>query len=211
MSNPWELVDLTIYEKHMSSVEINQLQLLNEITKEQLMDSQQTYVGILGIAGGNGLDNIDISKTKKVYAVDININYLDICKQRYGYMGNTLELLHMDLAADDVVLPFTNLLICNLIIEYIGEERFIYILEKNKLNIDVVSCVIQKNNNNSFVSSSEYISHFEPILTVHHDINENKLKNLFSSIRFDCTKTKEYVLPNGKKFIRMDFIYSEGS
>lgn len=205
MRNPWQLIDLNKYEKHMSSESVCQLQTLNEITKEQLQDNEQTYVGILGIAGGNGLENIDMDRTKKVYAVDININYLDICRQRYEWMRNILELLYIDLVADNVVLPYTSLLICNLIIEYVGEEKFISIIDKNRINIDAVSCVIQKNNDNSFVSKSDQTSHFEPISAIHNDINENKLKNLFSTIGFNCIKYKEYLLPNGKKFIRMDF------
>ena len=205
MSNPWEAIDLSIYEKHMSSAEVYQLQLLNEITKEQLMDNEQAYVSVLGVAGGNGLDNIDISKTKKVYAVDINKNYLDICRERYEFMGEALELLCMDLTDEDAFLPFTNLLICNLIVEYIGEEKFVATIERNKNNVEVVSCVIQKNNNNSFVSNSEHNSHFDPILSIHHDVDEDKLKNLFATIKFNCIKSKEYLLPNGKKFIRMDF------
>lgn len=205
MSNPWESIDLTIYEKHMSSAEVYQLQLLNKITGEQLMDNQQDYVGILGVAGGNGLDNIEVSKTQRVYAIDINKCYLDVCKQRYGYLGDTLELMCLDITDDNVVLPFTNLLICNLIIEYTGEEKFVDLIEKNKTNVCVVSCVIQKNNNNSFVSNSGHISHFDPILSIHHDVDENKLKSLFFAIGFNCIKYMEYELPNGKKFIRMDF------
>lgn len=157
------------------------------------------------MAGGNGLDNIDILITQKVYAVDINKNYLDICKERYQNLGSTLETLCVDLTDDAMVLPYTNLLICNLIIEYIGENEFISIIDKNKINIDVVSCVIQKNNDNSFISNSELNSHFEPILFIHHDIDENKLKHLFSTIKFSCVKDKKYILPNGKEFIRMDF------
>lgn len=206
MSNPWQLIDLAKYEKHMAAEEVYQLQILNEITKEQLMENQQTYVGVLGIAGGNGLDNIDKLKTKKVYAVDINKQYLDICKERYDNLENVLETLCIDLNEENVVLPFTNLLICNLIIEYLGEEKFISMIDKNKINISVVSCVIQKNNNHSFVSKSELTSHFEPITAIHHDINENKLKNLFCIIGFKSSKYKEYLLPNGKKFIRMDFV-----
>ncbi|MBZ9623799.1 class I SAM-dependent methyltransferase [Clostridium sp. FP2] len=205
MSNPWQLIDFATYENHMSSDEVYQLQTLNEITKEQLQDNQRTFVGVLGVAGGNGLNNIDILKTQKVYAVDINKNYLDICKQRYQYLGNTLEILCGDLTDADVILPYTNLLICNLIIEYIGEKEFISIIDRNKINIDVVSCVIQKNNDNSFVSNSDLNSHFQPILSIHHNIDENRLNYLFSTIEFTCIKNKKYKLPNGKEFIRMDF------
>lgn len=205
MNNPWQFIELEKYERHMASDEVYQLQRLNAITKEQLEDNQHTYVAILGAAGGNGLEHIDTSKTKKVYAVDINKNYLDACLQRYGHMKNILEILCMDLNSDSVILPCTDLIICNLIIEYLGEEVFISIIDKNKANMDTVSCVIQKNADSSFISKSELALHFKPILSIHHDIDENKLKKLFSNIGFDCIKYKAYELPNCKIFIRMDF------
>lgn len=208
MSNPWESIELSIYEKHMSSDEVYQLQTLNEITKEQLRDNEHTYVGVLGVAGGNGLDTIDSLATQKVYAIDINQNYLDICKQRYPHLGDVLKILCVDLTDEKVLLPYTNLLICNLIIEYLGEEKFTDIMNRNRNNIQAVSCVIQKNNTNSFVSNSEYNSHFGPLVSIHHDIDENKLKNLFSIIGFTCSKYKKHMLPNGKEFIRIDFLQS---
>lgn len=205
MGNPWELIDLAIYEKHLSSNEVYQLQTLNQITKEQLADNDCTYVGILGIAGGNGLDHINLSKTKKVYAIDINKTYLEICRKRFDHLSNTLELLHCDLTANDVKLPYTSLLICNLIIEYLGENEFVSNIARNKSNLDIISCVIQKNNNNSFVSPSAHTSHFDPIASIHHDIDERSLKTIFYDYGFVCIKCKNYDLPNGKEFIRMDF------
>lgn len=35
MSNPWKEVNLDIYEKHMSLESVQQLQILNEMMKEQ--------------------------------------------------------------------------------------------------------------------------------------------------------------------------------
>lgn len=205
MSNPWEKIDLDSYEKHMSSSEVYQLQKLNEIMKEQIEENENEYLAVLGVAGGNGLNNIDMSKTKKVYAIDINKNYLEICRQRYNYMGNVLEVLCGDLSDENFIVPKTNLLICNLIIEYIGEEEFVNIIDKNRNHLEVVSCVIQKNNLNSFVSNSDIDSEFNPILAIHHDIEEEKLKFLFSNIGFTYIANKKYTLPNGKEFIRIDF------
>jgi len=89
--------------------------------------------------------------------------------------------------------------------EYIGEKEFVAIIDKNKININVISCVIQRNNNNSFVSNSKCDSYFVTILSIHHDINEYRLKEAFSIIKFNCIKHKKYMLPDGKEFIRMDF------
>ena len=205
MKNPWEKIDLEVYEKHMSHDNVYQLQKLNEIMKEQFQDNKHENVGVLGVAGGNGLNNIDISKVKKVFAIDVNREYINVCRERYDYMGEMLETICRDINDKEFCFPKTDLLVCNLIIEYIGEEQFVAIVERNKENIKLISCVIQDNEKNSFVSDSEYSSHFTPITSINHDINDNKLKNLFAKIGFNCIKIKSYNLPNNKSFIRMDF------
>lgn len=205
MENPWGKIDLEVYEKHMSHDNVYQLQKLNEIMKEQFQDNKHEYIGVLGVSGGNGLNNIDISKVKKVFAIDVNKEYLNVCRERYDYMGEILVTICRDINDKEFCFPKTDLLVCNLIIEYIGEEQFVAIVDRNKENIKLISCVIQENEKNSFVSDSEYSSHFTPITSINHDINYNKLKNLFSKIGFNCIKTKTYNLPNNKSFIRMDF------
>ncbi|WP_326513492.1 class I SAM-dependent methyltransferase [Clostridium intestinale] len=205
MKNPWEKIDLEVYEKHMSHDNVYQLQKLNEIMKEQFQDNKHENVGVLGVAGGNGLNNIDISNVRKVFAIDVNREYLNVCRERYDYMGEILETICRDINDKEFSFPKTDLIVCNLIIEYIGEEQFVAIVERNKENIKLISCVIQDNEKNSFVSDSEYSSHFTPITSINHDINDNKLKNLFAKIGFNCIKIKSYNLPNNKSFIRMDF------
>lgn len=206
MNNPWNEIDINVYEAHMSSKNVMQLQLLNSIMKQQLSDYEHCYVSILGIAGGIGLNNIDITTTKKVYAIDVNSKYLEICKQRYHSLGNILELICCDLADVQTILPFSDIIICNLIIEYLGEYSFAELLHNNRDNIKVVSCVIQNNRGNDFVSSSNLASAFDPILSIHHDIDENILKKEIIKVGFEYLKEVIYPLPNGKEFVRMDFV-----
>lgn len=162
MKHPWGEINLETYEAHMSSEKVYQLQTLNEITKQQLADYEHSKIAILGIAGGNGLVNINRDSTEKVYGFDVNQEYLDQCKIRYSYLGDILELLCCDLSNIHIKLPYTNILICNLIIEYLGIESFAGLIENNNDNIQVISCVIQKNNCNHFVSNSGLDSAFEP-------------------------------------------------
>lgn len=205
MINPWESMDLSIYESHMSAGDVFQLQTLCTITKQQINAYDHTYVTILGIAGGNGLEHIDVSKTKKVYGLDVNMQYLTECKERYPGLTGILELTCCDLSIPKTVLPCSNILICNLIIEYLGEERFVELIKNNKNNLNIVSCVIQKNNDNTFVSHSNVKSAFDNINAIHQDICPNKLSVLFEKIGFCLLQSMAYPLPNGKEFIRMDF------
>lgn len=205
MCNPWEKIDLNIYEIHMASEKVLQLQTLNYITKQQLNDYDHTNTAILGIAGGNGLENIDLTTTKKVYGIDINREYLDMCRKRYPELYNILELICCDLNNINTVLPHSNILICNLIVEYLGVYKFTELIKNNRENINIVSCVIQKNNNNSFVSRSGLSYAFDPLMSIHNDINKNELINSFINAGFHCIKSLVYPLPNGKEFIRIDF------
>lgn len=57
MKNPWTEIKLDEYEKHMSLDSVYQLQAMNQMMKEQLYAHSVKSVMILGIAGGNGLEN----------------------------------------------------------------------------------------------------------------------------------------------------------
>lgn len=72
MTNPWEEIDLTAYEKHMSLDNVFQLQALNNMMKDQFYSYPVRSIMILGVAGGNGLEHIDKRQISKVYGVDIN-------------------------------------------------------------------------------------------------------------------------------------------
>ena len=203
--NPWEQINLDIYETHMKSDNVFQLQTLNLITKQQISRTDNTNIAILGVAGGNGLCNIDITKTRKVYGIDVNREYLEICKKRYPKLSNVLELICCDLSNPNTILPFSDILICNLIIEYLGVAGFTDLIINNKENINVISCVIQENNNNDFVSSSGLSSAFSPLLSIHNDIDGAELIKSLLKVGFHCTKNSRYPLPNGKNFVQMDF------
>lgn len=205
MNNPWEKIDLSIYETHMSSNDVFQLQTLNSITKEQINDYIHKNVLILGVAGGNGLEHMDISSTEKIFGLDINSQYLNTCKERYLQLTDILELVCCDLNNSEIVLPYSDIMICNLIIEYIGVNKFLDLIRNNYENINVISCIIQKNNNIDFVSNSNLASSLDLLVAIHHDIDAINLLNEFLKIGFKCINNMSYPLPNGKEFIRMDF------
>ena len=61
MKNPWEKLDLEIYESHMSLSTVSQLQLLNKIMKSQFYSYKIDSIGIWG-GGGKGLEYISCNK-----------------------------------------------------------------------------------------------------------------------------------------------------
>lgn len=204
MSNPWEEIDLSDYENHMSLESVYQLQVLNHMMREQFAEYDIDTIMILGIAGGNGLEHINKKQLKKVYGVDVNQRFLDECKRRYSELGDVFETICVDLLGENVQLPGAELLVANLLIEYIGYECFQKIIRLIKPSY--VSCIIQINTGDSFVSDSPYIHAFDCLEEVHHQMEESNLADCMSKIGYQMKKTMEQVLPNGKKFVRLDFV-----
>ncbi|MHB1484136.1 MAG: methyltransferase domain-containing protein [Saccharofermentanales bacterium] len=203
MLNPFLEIPLEIYEKHMSLDSVYQLQTLNEIMRDQLNCYDVSTSMILGIAGGNGLEHVDIGKIDVVYGVDINSKYLKTCRQRYSFLGNRFKEICTDLAELTACLPKAELIIADLFIEYIGYEAFICHMQR--INPKYISVVIQINPDDEFVSDSPYLHTFDRVAEVHHQIYENELKQSLDRIGYSCILNKEYSLPNGKLFQRFDF------
>ena len=62
---------------------VAQLQLLRSLTGKYLQLLQPHTSLFQGIAGGNGLDQIDSKITQKIVELDINANYPEETRKRY--------------------------------------------------------------------------------------------------------------------------------
>lgn len=204
MYNPWEEIDLNDYENHMSLGSIYQLQTMNQMMREQFCEYNVNSVMILGVAGGNGLEHIDKEKIRTVYGVDINRDYLNECVKRYSALGDIFKPVCADLTDSSSELPCAELLVANLLIEYIGYECFQRVV--NKVNAGYVSCIIQINTETSFVSESPYLHAFDRLDEVHHQMEESILIDSMLKIGYVNVLADEKSLPNGKKLVRLDFM-----
>lgn len=205
MDNPWKEIDLTAYENHMSLDSVSQLQALNRMMKDQFYSYPVQSVMVLGVAGGNGLEHIDKQIINKVYGVDINKDYLDMCINRYPELRGVFDTIHTDLTQEINELPYADLLIANLVIEYIGCENFQKAVKQ--ISPKYVSAVIQINADTDFVSDSPYIHVFDRLKEVHRQIEETALVNAMEHIGYKKAVQKNENLPNGKKLVRIDFTH----
>jgi SAM-dependent methyltransferase len=119
MSNPWLSIPLEDYEGHMGSAGVRQLTVLAELFKCALDRSLPESVAVLGVAGGNGLEQINCAATKRMVGVDINQRYLDEVQRRFGTLAG-LELHCLDLAERDFSLAPVALVHAALIFEHVG-------------------------------------------------------------------------------------------
>lgn len=203
MSNPWEEIPLDDYESHMKLDSVMQLQAMNKMMKGQFETYPISSVIILGIAGGNGLEHIQNNKFEKVYGIDINSSYLQEVIRRYPNLDGTLECMCINLIDEAYKLPKADMVIANLLIEYIGYKCFQKAIQQ--VNPKFVSCIIQINIEDNWVSDSPYLHVFDGLEQVHHQMEEHKLEKSMIEIGYHKIKTLEHLLPNGKKLVQIDF------
>ena len=204
MNHPWKEIPLDDYEQHMALDSVGQLQALNRIMKDQFEVRPVRTAMVLGAAGGNGLEHIRKEKYDSVLAVDINEDYLKAAAQRHAGLQDVLEFLCLDLSQEAEKLPHAELVIANLLVEYIGYDVFQQVIRR--VNPDWVSCVIQINTDEAeWVSGSPYLHAFDRLDEVHHQMEENTLTEALKAVGYENILRKEDLLPNGKKFIRLDY------
>ncbi len=204
--NPWQQVPLEAYEAHMSLEKVAQLQALNSIMRKQFnVDPQIKTAVVLGVAGGNGLEHCR-ENLYRIYGIDINNQYLQVCEQRFrSVLGQRLQLLRMDLCDAEAVLPCVDLIIANLLIEYVGIE--IFCSKTVATRAKRISCVIQltDSSHQSFVSDSPYQKQLQVIDPLHQDISETQFCSRMAQDGYGQTLRDVMKLPNGKSLIRLDY------
>ena len=208
MTNPWEEIKLDDYEKHMSLDSVKQLQTMNSIMKEQFEAYPVSSAMVLGVAGGNGLEYVRKEKYQKVYGVDINKEYLKAVAERYRNLEGNLVCRQVDLTSGYEKLPKCQLLIANLLIEYIGYETFKKVVRH--VEAEYVSCVIQINTDKeNWVSDSPYLHAFDRLDEVHCQMEEDALVKAMNEIGYQKIYQSCEPLPNGKALVRLDFALRE--
>ena len=202
MNNPWDSIPLSDYENHMALDSVRQLQTMNDLMADQFARYPVRSAMVLGVAGGNGLEHVDPSRLETVWGVDLNGDYLAACAARYRNLEGTLHLLRADLTDEALALPQADLVIANLLVEYIGYPCFQRVLRQ--VAPRYVSCVIQLNTGDGFVSDSPYLHAFDGLSAVHHQMEEAALTAALAAAGYAPVFREERPLPNGKQLLRLD-------
>lgn len=200
--NPWEEVELSDYENHMKLDGVYQLQTLNAIMRQQFSSHPVNSVAILGVAGGNGLENLtDLPEITAIYGIDTR--YLAESATRHPELNGRYTTVLADILNAGCILPRAELVVANLFVEYVGCGNFARAI--GRMNPQYVSCVIQIDPAESFVSESPYTTKLEILDSVHSSVNPGELATAMSHIGYKSISEISTSLPNGKQFLRLDF------
>lgn len=214
MKNAWNDIKSDDYDAHMSHPNVAQTQMLNSIVKEQfeLIPRERrshSYVAVLGITNGNGLEHVNPCGISKIIGIDINDEFLQECRNRYPDVQSKLELFQLDLTKDAAqaieILSNCELIIANLLIKHIHLDNFMKIISWLPKSRRLVSCVIQVNPDGNAVSHSGFEYVFDGIAKQRGEENEESISHAMTENGFVLMNRKVYNLPNGKLFIRLDY------
>jgi len=119
MKSPWLDIPLADYEGHMALPQVGQAQLLSDVFALALDAYTPRSVAVLGCAGGNGFNRISPQATQRVVGVDVNPEYVNEARGRFGQRFPVLELFVGDLERDEIAFSPVDLVFAGLVLEYV--------------------------------------------------------------------------------------------
>jgi SAM-dependent methyltransferase len=205
-NNPWLKIPLSDYENHMSSPEVCQLQMLNQIFKRVYVKYKSKNILIVGCTSGNGFEHVDFSATDKVVGIDINPDYLKIAENKYGNQNGKIELRCCDICNCKIEKDSFDLIHCGLVFEYAKPEDCIETLNEALKHKGILSVILQlPGEKHAKVSETEYSSlkKLESAINLVEPVNFKKLLQRFGIINFSDEIIR---LKSGKEFYFGEFI-----
>jgi ubiquinone/menaquinone biosynthesis C-methylase UbiE len=121
--NPWLQISAEDYEGHMSAPKVAQLQMLNKIFADVLNEFQPKSVAVLGCTTGNGFEHLINKNIVQIVGVDLNPQYISICKKRFEKSLPQLELICADLNQLELQNSSLHLIHAALIFEYVDIDK----------------------------------------------------------------------------------------
>ncbi len=118
-TNPWSLVSAAEYEAYMGRGGVDLLAPLSTIFAKVYVARQPRRLAVLGVATGNGLEQVAVASTGRTVGVDVNLSFLGVARQRFMRLGPSLELLCADLEKAALVPGAFDLVHAALVLEYV--------------------------------------------------------------------------------------------
>jgi ubiquinone/menaquinone biosynthesis C-methylase UbiE len=200
--NPWLSIPFQDYEEHMSHQDVQQFQCLNSITKKKVTAYHPNSVLVFGAGTGNGFEHLE--SVNEIYAIDINDNYLQVCRKRYHFLASKLKCICADVDKDSIEISqhSIDLVVCHLFLEYVHWEKLLPKVRALLSKAGIFNVVLQKEDKkNSFVSDTRIDS--LKLLSQFAQIVESK--QIADSGCFELVSSDLYSMPNGKILESLDF------
>ncbi len=196
MVNPWLEVPLEDYEGHMSAPGVAQLEPLADLFEQALKLSRPASIAILGIAGGNGLDRVDLSTTKHILGVDIQSSYLSSIQKRFSTYP--VKLVCVDLQKVALAEPPVSLVHAALIFEHAGTGLCLRNATSLTAKGGYLSVVLQLPCETAAQVSPSPFASIQALSTSFQLVDKSKLEAELTDMGFRMERGNQYQVPGGK-------------
>ena len=203
--NPWNAIPLSDYEAHMALPAVAQAGLIADELARAVEVHQPASVAVLGCAGGNGLDRLIGSSTRRVVAVDINPSFVAAAEARFRGLIEGLEVVVADVEHDSQVFDPVGLLYAALILEYVDLGRALGFMRRHSQAGGSLVVLLQLPSTKiSEITPSPYVSlrKLEPIMRL---ISPTDLRRLAAESGFQAIDSRVVTASGGKSFAVEEF------
>ncbi len=204
--NPWLQIPADDYEGHMSSPSVAQLQMLNEIFADVVNEYQAKSIAVLGCTTGNGFEHLINKNIERIVGVDINPDYISICKRRFEKKLPQLDLICADLNEVEFSNSSFSLIHAALVFEYVKVELLLAKISRWLRPNGILSVVLQLPSDTlAPVSETPYQS-LKLLNTVMKLVEPKVFRKTAQKYGLVETKNNKLKLINGKSFYIIFFI-----
>ena len=101
-TSPWCLVSAADYEAYMGPEGVAEAAPLAAIFGKAYAARRPYRLAVAGAGTGGGLEHVDPRLTRRTVALDVNLSFLAVARQRHMRLGSSLELLCADAEKADL-------------------------------------------------------------------------------------------------------------
>jgi SAM-dependent methyltransferase len=200
MRNPWLDIPLADYEGHMALPHVGQAQLLSDIFAAALHKHSPRSVAILGCAGGNGLDRVDLKTTERIVCLDINSEYIEQVRARFGHRMPMLEAIVGDLQADNLSFPAVELIFAGLVFEYVDVDGVLAKIRPRLSENGVLVTVVQLASSSIPKVTPSPFASLNKLSSTMRLVNPEYLRRLAAMRGYQEIKSRDSQAPGDRQF-----------
>ena len=179
---------------------VGQARLIADTLDELVRAYRPLSVAVIGCAGGNGFDRLTGAGVRRVVGVDINTEYLNAARERYGSALPDLELHAADIQSTQTRFAPVDFIYAALVLEYVDLDLALRSLHRYCHPGATLATLTQLPHcSQGHVSRSPYTSlkKLEPVMRL---VRSETLVLTAVSAGFEPLETSILATPAGKEF-----------
>lgn len=184
----------------MGSPGVRQLEFLSRVFGELMTEYAPESLLLLGCATGNGLERVDPGRTRRLVGLDINPEYLEICRERHGKRLPGLELIRADFATFEAATASFDFVHAALFFEYVEPESAMRKISRWLRPGGILAVVLQlPHGSGGNVSETEFegVKILEPAIRL---VDPDVFRRLARGFGFAEARISREQLRSGKEF-----------